>query len=66
MHPDDIPIEMPEGKWRLGQGHKKVGISRKSNKWPDKCTSSYAMLDFESDKEKYGKYLVIERLILQI
>ena len=24
VHPDDIPIEMPEGKWRYGKHHKKV------------------------------------------
>jgi len=23
VHPDDIPIEIPEGKWRLGKHHKK-------------------------------------------
>ena len=37
------------------------------NKWPDKSITSYAMLDFESDIENLlGKYLVIERHILQI
>ena len=36
-------------------------------KWPDKSTTSYAMLDFERDLENLeGKYLVIERQILQI
>ena len=36
------------------------------NKWPDKSTTSYAMLDFESDIENLkGKYLAIERQILQ-
>jgi len=25
VHPDDIPIEMPEGKWRYGKHHKKCG-----------------------------------------
>jgi len=29
-------------------------------KWPDKTTTSYAMLDFESDIEKLGKYLLIK------
>ena len=26
VHPDDIPIEMPEGKWRYGKHHKKVNL----------------------------------------
>ena len=37
------------------------------NKWPDKSTTSYNMLDFKSYLKKlYGKYLVIERHMLQI
>ena len=39
----------------------------KHMKWPDKYTTSYAMLDFKSVIENLqGKYLVIERHILQI
>ena len=36
-------------------------------KWPDKSTTSYNMLHFKSYiKNLYGKYLVIERHMLQI
>ena len=39
----------------------------KITKWPDKSTTSYIMLDFKSDiKNLQGKYLDIERHILQI
>ena len=35
--------------------------------WPDKSTTSYAMLDFESDIENLqGKFLLFERNILQM
>ena len=37
------------------------------DKFPDKSTTSYAIIDFESDIENLqGKYLIIERHILQI
>ena len=46
----------------VNQNHGKITI-----KWPDKSTTSYAMLNFESDtKNVLGKYLVIECHILQI
>ena len=36
-------------------------------KWPDNSTTSYNMLDLKSYiKNLYGKYLVIERHMLQI
>ena len=42
-------------------------VIRLRYKLPDKSTTSYDMLDFESDIENLqGKYVVIERHILQI
>ena len=44
-----------------------MAIEYCQNKCPDKSTARYAMLGFESDIENLrGKYLVIERHILQI
>ena len=45
------------------------GLNMDTFRWdklPDKSTTSYAMLDFESEMKMQGKHLVIERHILQI
>ena len=42
-------------------------VADEFHKWPVQSTTCYAMLDFESDRENLqGKYLLIERHILQI
>jgi len=46
VHPDDIPISMPEGKWRLGKEHKKCdAILLRFPKRPDFLPAHYLTND---------------------